>query len=77
MTVKPNDIRPPEGWTLVCQWYAYAPDDFEKRTGIVCAGDGEMFTTRKDAVRAAWGEVAMDEARQKQKAKGARGGPTT
>jgi hypothetical protein len=64
---KRNSRRPPPGWTVVGVWIAYAPDDFEERTGITCAGDGETFPKRSQAVLAAWDEVEDDERKQEGK----------
>jgi hypothetical protein len=61
---KRNNLRPPPGWKVYCQWYAEAPDDFAKRTGTSVAGDGEALETRSEAVEAAWDEYEADAAAQ-------------
>lgn len=57
---KRNSIRPAPGWKVYPQWHTSAPDEFTKRTGVSCAGDGEVFETREDAVLATWDEYELD-----------------
>jgi len=55
-----NPRIPPKGWEIVRVWLAYAPDGFEERTGVALAGDGETYSSREEAVLAAWDEHEDD-----------------